>query len=175
MRPCSSCFQLVPRARTPRCASGCPGRAGALEGWPARGKWRSLDWWAAAHGARCVPVELGAGGAWREAVLTLAELVDRHLAPSARGEPGAGVAYLAQHALLDQVRAAWTYPNPNLNLKPTQRPPCGELGAEVAYLAQHALLDQVRAARGCPKPCIHALAPVASKHMRGKAMRHAAA
>lgn len=88
------------------------GRAGELEGWPARRKWRSLGWWAARHGARSVPVELGAGGAWREAVMPLRELVDRHLAPSARGEPGAGVAYLAQHALLDQVRAARVYPEP---------------------------------------------------------------
>lgn len=87
------------------------GRAGALEDWPARAKWRSLGWWAARHGARSVPVELGAGGAWREAVMTLRELVEGHLAPSARGEPGAEVAYLAQHALLDQVRALTLTPD----------------------------------------------------------------
>ena len=46
------------------------------------------------------------GDAWREAVMTLRELVEAHLAPSARGEPGAETAYLAQHALLDQARAA---------------------------------------------------------------------
>ena len=44
--------------------------------------------------------------------MTLRELVAAHLAPSARGAPGAEVAYLAQHALLDQVRAAWGYPKP---------------------------------------------------------------
>jgi len=55
------------------------------------------------HGLRSVPVELGSGRAWREAVLTLRELVEGHLAPSARGAPGVETAYLAQHALLDQA------------------------------------------------------------------------
>ena len=109
--PVSCCFMR----EAPRCASGRRGRAGALEDWPARTKWRSLAWWAGRHGARSVPVELGAGGAWREAVVTLRELVAAHLAPSARGEPGAGVAYLAQHALLDQVRAAPGCPKPYLS------------------------------------------------------------
>jgi hypothetical protein len=77
--------------------------AGALEAWPARTTWRSLRWWARRHGLRSVPVELGSGRAWREAVLTLRELVEGHLAPSARGAPGVETAYLAQHALLDQA------------------------------------------------------------------------
>ena len=77
--------------------------AGALEAWPARTKWRSLRWWAQRHGLRSVPVELGSGPSWREAVMTLRELVHGHLAPSVRGDPACETAYLAQHSLLDQV------------------------------------------------------------------------
>ena len=103
---CVACLTGFASCRSSEHEGSLSGRAGALEDWPARTKWRSLAWWVAQHGARSVPVELGAGCAWREAVMTLGELVEGYLVPSARGEPEAEIAYLAQHALLDQVRAA---------------------------------------------------------------------
>jgi hypothetical protein len=96
--------------------------AGALESWPAMGKWEDLNWWCLAHGHRTVPLELGAYNSsdWKEAIATLGGFVRQYMAPSvkhdscqmheAREADAAGssaskpqVAYLAQHRLFDQI------------------------------------------------------------------------
>ena len=84
---------------------------GALRGWPALEKWHDLRALRRAHGARLVPVELGVlggggggaggGGGWSERVMPLRDFIDGHLVEGARG----GVAYLAQHALFEQLPA----------------------------------------------------------------------
>lgn len=127
----------------------CAPCAGALEAWPARTTWRSLRWWAARHGLRSVPVELGAGAAWREAVLTLRELVERHLAPSACGAPGVETAYLAQHALLDQARA----------------PPAGRRGSVLVSACVHFNVRRsMKAMVSRPTPSVRCIVCMRARH-----------
>lgn len=101
------------------------GRAGGADSADGCGEggWADLEWWRAAHGARTVPLELGeqGGDGWREELSTVADFVDRYLAPSTRadvhavaqavgggdsseGSEGAcDVGYMAQHHLLEQL------------------------------------------------------------------------
>jgi hypothetical protein len=96
---------------------------GAVQDWAALARWRDLAWWASAHGHRTVPVEVGEHmtDTWREQPMSLAQFLEEHLAPSlARDWPAGGgaaaaaaaaaapapapaPAYVAQHALFEQL------------------------------------------------------------------------
>lgn len=81
-----------------------------VDTWPARERWKSFSYLDAAAGHRQVPVELGSG---REELMTLGHLIRAYLIPSCehcartsdlQEQPLAGfeVAYMSQHALMDQ-------------------------------------------------------------------------
>jgi len=80
---------------------------GAMTNWRAMGKWGDLQWLHDEHGQRTVPIELGrhADNNMQEKLMRISEFVDEHLFPSQ--QKGAASldppAYLAQHALLDQI------------------------------------------------------------------------
>mmetsp|Transcript_104085 Transcript_104085/g.303881 ORF Transcript_104085/g.303881 Transcript_104085/m.303881 type:complete len:454 (+) Transcript_104085:83-1444(+) len=90
---------------------------GALEHWPARERWASLTYLDATVGHRIVPVEVGSkvgSSQWREELMPLWTFLSAYLAPSCeycshwlepRESCKSGVAYLAQHELLEQCPA----------------------------------------------------------------------
>jgi len=90
---------------------------GALASWPARERWASLAYLDSCVGHRIVPVEVGAkvgSSGWREELMPLWCFLSAYLAPSCehcsrwlepRERYEAGVAYLAQHELLEQCPA----------------------------------------------------------------------
>lgn len=101
---------------------------GLAKAWPACRKWASMAFWTREFGHRTVPLEIGRHGdaVWREEPLSLRRFIAEYLLPSNRAGRGAGVgpgegtpsklasvlqldlplervAYLAQHALCDQL------------------------------------------------------------------------
>lgn len=104
---------------------------GCLHSWPAFVRWRTLGFLDKVAGHRLVPLELGAsvgGSTWREEMMPLGDFLRQHLAASCEfcsadadaeeppnGDFEAGVAYLAQHELLEQcpqLRADVEVPKP---------------------------------------------------------------
>ncbi|EKX43980.1 hypothetical protein GUITHDRAFT_72601 [Guillardia theta CCMP2712] len=88
---------------------------GVMDGWPALRLWRDLRYLRDKFGHRTVPVELGriAGGqkldGWREEAMLMERLISEYLIPSniaclkEQSMDDKDVAYLAQHALFDQL------------------------------------------------------------------------
>ena len=68
-------------------------------------KWQSISWWMQSHGHRTVPVELGTDGdsQWKESTMLLQQFMQRYMVPSLKQAPDAGIAYIAQHPLFDQL------------------------------------------------------------------------
>ena len=118
---------------------------GATDEWPARQRWQDLRYFRSQYGHRTVPVELGkllggrkVLGCWAEEALTMRDFIDKHLAPSNQAcsqspstRPEGGeqqVAYLAQHALFEQL------PRLHADLAPPEYTACGTLEAVNAWL-----------------------------------------
>jgi hypothetical protein len=123
---------------------------GSIEDWPARSKWQDLRYLTTHFGHRTVPVELGKlqGGrkmaGWKEEAILLSDFVQDHLVPSnlvlqqstgmqqgtnlKHPENQANVAYLAQHALFEQL------PRLQRDLRVPQYTECGQLEAINAWL-----------------------------------------
>jgi len=88
---------------------------GMINHWAALDKWRDLQWLVQTVGHRTVPVEVGRhhGEHWTECTMTIGDFVAKYLEPdlqvSAGGKANMSedykVAYIAQHALFDQLPA----------------------------------------------------------------------
>ncbi|KAK9806685.1 hypothetical protein WJX73_008268 [Symbiochloris irregularis] len=81
---------------------------GCMEEWPARVRWRNLDYLREAAGSRTVPVEVGQhylAEGWGQSLMTLATFIDTHLQQPSSPAAGGSLGYLAQHALFDQIPA----------------------------------------------------------------------
>ncbi|CAE7679304.1 efhc2 [Symbiodinium sp. CCMP2456] len=77
---------------------------GALEGWPARKRWSSLEYLDRQAGHRLVPTEIGSevgADGWKEELMPFSRFLEEFLAPSCSGAQGQ-TAYLAQHELFEQ-------------------------------------------------------------------------
>lgn len=77
---------------------------GAVAHWPALERWVDAAHLRRVGGGRAVPVEVGRhylADGWRQEVMALGDFIERHVDPGGAG--GGPVAYLAQHALFDQV------------------------------------------------------------------------
>ena len=111
---------------------------GAIDDWPARQRWCDLRYLRSNFGHRTVPVELGKlDGArklagWKEEALLMRDFLDQHVIPSNQrcrsGEKQEEVAYLAQHALFDQLPRLFE------DLKVPEYTECGELEGVNAWL-----------------------------------------
>jgi len=111
---------------------------GAIEEWPGMQRWCDLRYLRANFGHRTVPVELGKlDGArkmagWKEEALLMRDFLDEHVIPSnqrwQRQQTQEHVAYLAQHALFDQL------PRLLEDLKVPEYAECGDLEAVNAWL-----------------------------------------
>ena len=78
---------------------------GLVDTWPAAQRWRDPAYLMRVAGARTVPVEVGEhylAAGWRQELMPLARFLRAHLRG---GDDAAGRAYLAQHALFEQVPA----------------------------------------------------------------------
>ncbi|DBA72470.1 TPA: hypothetical protein ACH3X2_010492 [Trebouxia sp. C0005] len=78
--------------------------SGAMESWNAMREWPNLQWWNHNYG-RTIPVELGTDStnSWRETTMLLHTFMTGYTQPSVGQQPGAEVAYIAQHPLFGQL------------------------------------------------------------------------
>ncbi|EPS72890.1 hypothetical protein M569_01866, partial [Genlisea aurea] len=75
----------------------------SLEHWPAKERWRDMNYLKRVAGFRTVPVEVGKNylsPEWKQELMTFSDFLDR-IQSSSSSSPG--VAYLAQHPLFDQI------------------------------------------------------------------------
>ncbi|KAL0042760.1 hypothetical protein WJX79_009907 [Trebouxia sp. C0005] len=79
--------------------------SGAMDSWNAMREWPDLQWWNHNHGHRTIPVELGTDStnSWKETTMLLHTFMTGYMQPSVSRQPGAEVAYIAQHPLFDQL------------------------------------------------------------------------
>ena len=79
---------------------------GLVDTWPAAQRWRDPAYLLRVAGARTVPVEVGRhylADGWRQELMPLSRFLEEHLRSG--GDSAEGRAYLAQHALFEQVPA----------------------------------------------------------------------
>jgi lysine-specific demethylase 8 len=80
---------------------------GLVDTWPAAQRWRDPAYLLRVAGARTVPVEVGRhylADGWRQELMPLSRFLEEHLRNGGGGN-AEGRAYLAQHALFEQVPA----------------------------------------------------------------------
>ncbi|KAK1266052.1 hypothetical protein QJS04_geneDACA016332 [Acorus gramineus] len=78
--------------------------AGSMDHWPARTKWRDVDYLRRVAGDRTVPVEVGKNylsSEWKQELITFSEFLDRICSVDQRPK---SMTYLAQHNLFDQIQ-----------------------------------------------------------------------
>lgn len=79
---------------------------GGVAHWPATEKWPDMTYLRSMCGCRNVPVEVGDSyldAKWSQKIMTVDELIDRHIRPRAGRGRARAVGYLAQYPLFDQV------------------------------------------------------------------------
>lgn len=75
---------------------------GCIDHWPAKKKWKDLEYLLQAGGDRTVPVEIGTQYVdenWSQKLMTIREFVEKYYFNNDKGDIG----YLAQHNLFDQI------------------------------------------------------------------------
>ncbi|KAJ3677645.1 hypothetical protein LUZ60_003369 [Juncus effusus] len=80
---------------------------GCMESWPARTKWKDLNYLINLAGDRTVPVEVGKNyvcADWKQELITFSQLLDRISNPNFNNTNNGSTTYLAQHPLFDQIK-----------------------------------------------------------------------
>ncbi|KAL2650231.1 hypothetical protein R1flu_018359 [Riccia fluitans] len=76
---------------------------GAMAEWPAKSKWKDIDYFRRTAGSRTVPVEVGEhylAAGWRQELMTVGELLNRICSPDI---DSSNRPYLAQYGLFEQI------------------------------------------------------------------------
>ncbi|KAH7674094.1 [histone H3]-lysine-36 demethylase protein [Dioscorea alata] len=83
---------------------GCPIIiSGYIDGWPARTKWKDIEYLKRIAGDRTVPVEVGQNylcSEWKQELITFSQFLERIVSADCPSK----LTYLAQHPLFDQIK-----------------------------------------------------------------------
>ncbi|KAM0942931.1 putative [histone H3]-dimethyl-L-lysine(36) demethylase [Dioscorea sansibarensis] len=83
---------------------GCPIIiSGYIDGWPARTKWKDIEYLKKIAGDRTVPVEVGKNylcSEWKQELITFSQFLERIVSADCPSK----LSYLAQHPLFDQIK-----------------------------------------------------------------------